>query len=207
MSNTAEGLTPDEERALIEKAQAGDEAALERLLSAHQDRVYRTALGLTGGDGEASFEIAQDVLVSACRHISQFRGNSRFSTWLYRMTVNFHKNHQVASGRRRARFVSMDNPRKNDEDDRPREFADGGPSARDKAAGSEMLEILHAKLGELAEEFRTVLVLRYFEDMSYEEIGESLDLPLGTVKSRINRGRRELRRIMGGILEEGETAQ
>jgi RNA polymerase sigma-70 factor (ECF subfamily) len=205
MSDRGDQLDADAERALIARAQAGDGPSLERLLAVHQDRVWRTALGMMGGDSESAWEVAQEVLVSAWRHIGQFRGGARFSTWLYRMTANFVKNHRVASGRRAARFVSMDSPVGGEEDqDRPREFSDGAPSPRARAAGSEMLERLHECLGELPEEFRGVLAMRYIEDMGYEEIAEALDLPLGTVKSRINRGRRELRALMGDSLGKEE---
>jgi RNA polymerase sigma-70 factor (ECF subfamily) len=198
MSDTQEQPGRAEEAALIEKAQRGDQAAMETLLSSHQDRVYRTVLGLVGGNAEAAFEIAQEVLVSAYRHIGQFRGASKFSTWLYRMAVNYTKNHKVARGRRDARFVSMDAPRRNDSsgDEVPMDFAAEQVSAREHAAGAEMLDLLKERLGELDPDFRTVIVLRYLEDRSYEEIAEALGIPEGTVKSRINRARSELRRLM-----------
>lgn len=201
--NTSPGDLANE-AALIARAQAGDEAAVETLLAAHQDRVFRTALSLSGGDEEAAREIAQDVLISAYRHLAQFRGESRFSTWLYRMTVNFSKNRHVAEGRRARRFTSLDSlgPARNDEAPRPYDAPDTQPSPRTLAAGRQLLQLLFERLHLLPEEFHAVLHLRYVEDRPYEEIADLLAIPLGTVKSRINRGRRELRKLAADLLEE-----
>ncbi|MCC6548201.1 sigma-70 family RNA polymerase sigma factor [Candidatus Sumerlaeota bacterium] len=204
MSEYPGQLPPDQERTLIQQARGGDAAAMDALLGAHQDRVFRTALGLLGGDQEAAFEVAQEVLVSVFRHLDQFRGDSRFTTWLYRMTVNFAKNRSVAEGRRSARFVSLDNSAQEDDEAPRREHAAARPSPREEAAGGEMMGMMMARLDELAEEFRSVLILRYMEDRSYEEISEILGVPLGTIKSRINRGRSELRRLMADVLPTGK---
>lgn len=204
MSDLSERLDPAVEAGWIARARQGDRAALESLLAAHQDRVFRTALGLLGGNEEAAREVAQEVLVSAFRNLHSFRGESRFATWLYRMTANFVKNHQVAQGRRKARFVSLDHSGDPDDPDGPaREYAAGGVSARDQAAGNEMMAVLMERMQLLPEEYRSVLVLRYIEDRSYEEIAEALGIALGTVKSRVNRARAELRRHMAEMLTEG----
>lgn len=199
---------PEEEweRDRITRARAGDQQALEDLLAAHQDRIFRTSLGIVAGNQEEAFELAQEVLISAFRHFAQFRGESRFSTWLYRMTVNFAKNRAVAHGRRRARFVPIDDPR-TDQGDQPRtrEFQAETPSPRERAAGNEMMTLLHQRMENLPEEFRSVLILRYVEDRSYEEIADILGVPLGTIKSRINRGRAELRLLMADVLPQGGT--
>ncbi|HMX61832.1 MAG TPA: sigma-70 family RNA polymerase sigma factor [Candidatus Sumerlaeota bacterium] len=200
MSEYPGQLPPDQEKTLIQRARSGDAGAMDALLSAHQDRVFRTALGLLGGDQEAALETAQEVLVSVFRHLDQFRGDSRFSTWLYRMTVNFAKNRSIAEGRRAARFVSIDNFASDEEEARPREFALERPSPRAQAAGGEMMAIMMSRIDELPEEFRAVLVLRYMEDRSYEEISDALGVPLGTIKSRINRGRSELRKLMADVM-------
>jgi RNA polymerase sigma-70 factor (ECF subfamily) len=199
----------EQEKTLIDRARKGDRSAMDQLLAEHQDRVFRTALGLLGGNEDAACEVAQEVLVSAFRNISQFRGDARFSTWLYRMCVNYSKNWQSSDGRRRARFVSMDSGRSDPEEDdpRPMDFAAQGPSARELAAGTELGELLQHNLARLPEEFREVLVLRYIEDASYEEIAAALNTPLGTIKSRINRARSELRKLMADLLREGRGAE
>jgi RNA polymerase sigma-70 factor (ECF subfamily) len=197
-------LLRETEEQLIRQAQKGDESALEALLSAHQDLVYRTALRFLGGREEAAFELAQEVLVSAFRHISRFRGESRFSTWLYRITANLAKNRFVVENRERARFTSLEAPRSNDSgEDQPRDWADDQQDVRSAAAGREKVAILLQRLETLEPEWREVLVLRFFEDLSYEEIAEVLRVPVGTVKSRLNRARRALREAMGDVLQEG----
>lgn len=202
---TAE-LDPALEADLVRRAQGGDESALEQLLAAHQDRVYRTALRFFGGREEAAFELAQEVLISAFRHISQFHGRSRFSTWLYRITANLAKNRFVVENREKARFTSLDAPHAGDEDERPREWEDrGARDPRQAAADSELLGLLHERIEELDSEWREVIVLRFFEQLSYEEIADILELPLGTVKSRINRARKMLRESMKDFLRETQA--
>lgn len=200
-SATPSGPVDDaHQHALLQRARSGDMAAMDALLSSHQDRIFRTALGLLGGDEETAAEVAQQVLISAFRHLHQFRGQSRFSTWLYRMTVNFIKNHHTAENRRRARFVPLEPPGGQSDEAAPRSVADRAaseaPSPHEQASQRQMEALVFQKIEELPEEFRAVLVLRYVEDASYEEIAEALDVPLGTVKSRVNRGRAELRRLM-----------
>jgi RNA polymerase sigma-70 factor (ECF subfamily) len=197
-------LLLETEQQLVRQAQSGDESALEALLSAHQDIVYRTALRFLGGREEAAFELAQEVLISAFRHIKRFRGESRFSTWLYRITSNLAKNRFVVENRERARFTSLEAPRSNESgEDAPRDWADGQRDVRAVASDREKVALLVQRLEDLEPEWREVLVLRFFEDMSYEEIAEALVVPVGTVKSRLNRARRALREAMGDVLLEG----
>lgn len=199
--NGADSSFLPQERDLIRRAQGGDEEALEQLLASHQDLVYRTALRFTAGREEAAFELAQEVLVSAFRNIAKFRLESRFSTWLYRITSNLAKNRYVVENRERQRFTSLDETY--GEDHKPRDWADAALSPRGEAYGHEVMEILHSRLALLEPEWREVLVLRYFEDLSYEEVAQVLDIPIGTVKSRINRARRALKEVMVDVVEEG----
>ncbi len=197
-------LLRETEEQLIRQAQSGDESALESLLSAHQDLVYRTALRFLGGREEAAFELAQEVLVSAFRHIKRFRGESRFSTWLYRITSNLAKNRFVVENRERARFTSLEAPRSHESgDEQPRDWPDKKGDPRAAASDREKLALLLERLETLEPEWKEVLVLRFFEDLSYEEIANVLNVPVGTVKSRLNRARRALREAMGDMLQEG----
>lgn len=199
----AEALSAEAEAALVTRAKAGDRPAMEQLLRAHQDRVYRTALRWMGGREDDARELAQEVLITAFRKLGSFRGDSRLATWLYRMTGNLAKNRFVATNRDRARFVPLDPSDPADDDTPGRDFADHHAGVRDQVAGAESLELLHKRLDQLDPEFREVIILRYFEDLSYEEIAEATGAALGTVKSRINRARAELRRLMADVLEEG----
>lgn len=201
------GGEPDSaaERELIRMAQQGDQEALERLLTQNQDLIYRTALKFTAGREEAAQELAQEVMISVFRHIGQFRGQSRFSTWLYRIACNLGKNRYVVENRERARYTSLDHSAGSDEDDnaRPMNFEDErAVDPRAAASGGETLAVLKERLELLEPEWREVIVLRFFEDLSYEEIAETLEVPIGTVKSRINRARRALRDVMKDVLAE-----
>ncbi len=193
-------LDPLREQQLIEQARSGDSQAMEQLLSAHQDRVYRTALSLAGGDQEAALEIAQNVLISASRSLGRFRGDARLSTWLYRMTANFRHNYETAQRRRRERFVSLDAPVPGSENHDGRElherFRASNPGPREVAEAHELEDRVTSAMQQLPAEFREALHLRYVEDLSYEEIAAILEVPAGTVKSRISRGRAELRQLL-----------
>jgi len=191
-----------EEAGLLERCRRGDLDAFDRLLGLHQDGVYRTALRLLGDPDEA-FDLAQDVLLTAFRKIDQFRGEARFSTWLYRITVNLARN-RWKSASRKPIPVSLETGRQApDEDDpSPLQVADGAPDARDRAAGREILEALEREIARLPESFREVIVLRHVEGLSYEDIAEAVGANLGTVKSRLARGRDHLRTALGPALDE-----
>ncbi len=201
------GPTPEElsaERDLIRRAQDGDEAALEQLLTDNQDLIYRTALRFTSGREEAAAELAQEVMISVFRHIGQFRLQSRFSTWLYRITSNLGKNRYVVENRERARFVSLETAgQSEDEEKRPVNRPDAkAVNPRSAAADSETMGVLYERLELLEPEWREIILLRFFENQSYEEIAETIGIPIGTVKSRINRARRALRGVMQDVLGE-----
>lgn len=194
LSQPSENLDPDDERVLIERTRAGDGKALEMLLEHHQHRVFRTACGLCRGDEDAAREVTGKVLESAWRNLGTFRGESRLSTWFHTMTVNFFKNHVKSTGRRAKHFVANE----------PLDGEPGGatvlemqpdtrPSPRDVAAANETQASLEDLVHDLPEEFRVPLQMRFVEDLSYEEISEALGIPVGTVKSRINRARTQLR--------------
>jgi len=193
------------ERELLDRARNGDEEALERVLAMHQDMVYRTSLRLMAGNEDEAAELAQQVLISAFRKIDRFRGDARFSTWLYRITVNLAKNRYVVQNRERGRYTALDAPVGEGEDAKPRDWADTAVSAHQLAADRETVEILQQRMEQLDPDFREVIVLRFFEELSYEEIAESLGVPVGTVKSRINRARKSLRELMADVMEGDAT--
>lgn len=196
--------TAEEESELITRAQAGDEPALETLLAMHQDRVYRTSLKFMGGREEEAFELAQEVLISAFRHIAKFKRQSKFSTWLYRITCNLAKNRYVVENREKSRYSSLDGMME-DEDDRPRQWADKGIDPREVASGHEEFSHLQRSLEQIDPEWKEIIVLRFLEDQSYEEMSEILGIPIGTVKSRLNRARRALRDVMKPELKGEES--
>ncbi|NUP90701.1 MAG: sigma-70 family RNA polymerase sigma factor [Candidatus Sumerlaeia bacterium] len=196
------GTLAGEDGPLVAAAQAGDLSAFDTLIRRHQDRVYNQAWRLLGDHDEAS-DLAQEVFIRVFRKIHLYRGDAAFSTWLYRVTSNLAKNRWKQMERKgRSKTVSLDQPRPDDDDDRPLDKPDAAPSPRQQAEGRELLGHLEQELLGLGYEHREVLVLRFVENLSYEEIAEVLDANLGTVKSRICRARQELRRRMDPYLGE-----
>jgi RNA polymerase sigma-70 factor (ECF subfamily) len=193
-----------EETRLLDRCRSGDLDAFDRLLGFHQDAVFRTALRLLGDNDEA-FDLAQDVLLTAFRKIGQFRGESRFSTWLYRITVNLARNRWKSASRRPvALSIDSGGSSLDDGDDAPSalQVADTAPDPRNRAAGLEIVRSLEREIARLPEPFREVIVLRHVEGLAYEEIASILEANLGTIKSRLSRARELLREGLGPALDE-----
>lgn len=189
--------------ALIRRAQQGDRDSFERLIEQFQDRVWRRALYRLGDHDEAS-DLAQEVFLICFRKLDQFRGESKFWTWLCRIIDNQVKNrHGWLQRRGKGKTFSLDSPPgQGEEDPRAWDPPDPGASPRRLAEGHEAMDALNEKLGLLSAEHREILLLRFSDGLSYEEISETLELSLGTVKSRINRARTELRTLMANFLED-----
>jgi RNA polymerase sigma-70 factor (ECF subfamily) len=163
--------------------------------------VYNHAWRLLGDHDEAS-DLSQEVFVRVFRKIHLYRGDAAFSTWLYRITCNLAKNRWKQMERQgRQQTTSLDEPRSED-DARTLDLSDESPSPRQEAEGRESLAHLERELQRLRPEHREVLLLRFVEHLSYEEIAQALDTNLGTIKSRICRARQELREQMEKHLAE-----
>jgi RNA polymerase sigma-70 factor (ECF subfamily) len=185
------------ERRLIERCKKGDLDAFDTLIPLHQDRIYNLALRLLGNEDDA-LDLAQEVFCTAFRKISSFRGDAAFSSWLYRITVNLAKNFwRKGSNRILAKGVSLDEPLSPHDKDGPSlQIPDHNPGPRQVAAGHELMNILSKNMQSLPLEFRQILILRFTEGLSYEEIAQTLECNAGTVKSRLFRARAELRKLM-----------
>jgi RNA polymerase sigma-70 factor (ECF subfamily) len=184
----------------VKAAQGGDRQAMEQLIEHFQDRVWRRARYRIGDNDEA-WEVSQDVFILCFRKINQYRGDAPFWAWLGRIVDNQVRNRQGWwRRRRRAQTFSLDELGSGDEDHAPVEFPDKAPSPRDQAAGHEAVDHLESAMEQLSPDHREILLLRFADNLSYEEIAESLNLTLGTVKSRINRARSELRVKMAPYL-------
>jgi RNA polymerase sigma-70 factor, ECF subfamily len=169
----------DDERQLIRRAQRGDRFAFGLLVERHQDRLYTFAARMLGSRDDAA-DVVQEALVRAWTGLPRFRGDARFSTWLHRILLN-----AVYDHRARARpTVPIEETR---------EPAD----PRDLIAQHELSDELQRALAALNEDFRIPVLLADVAGLSYAEIGESLGLAGGTVRSRIFRGRAELARLLG----------
>jgi RNA polymerase sigma-70 factor (ECF subfamily) len=181
---------------LIVASQKGDMSSFEELLILYQDRVYTHCLHLTGNAQDAQ-DLAQDVFIQAFRKINSFRGDADFGTWLHRIAVNlwinqFRKNNKLS-------VVSYDEPVSTGDGEMTRELITTEDSPQELVEASERAFIVQSALAKLPEEFKVVIVLRDLEGYRYEEIAEMVSCSLGTVKSRINRGRKLLRKL---LLEE-----
>jgi len=192
-----------EEAAFIAALRRRDERAFSRLVLAYQDRVYNTCYRLLGSPEEAR-DVAQEVFVTIFQKIHQFRGDAKLSTWVYRVATNHAKNRLKYLARRHDR-------EQRSLEDMPVQPADGRLSASvarpDQALDAVRLEALVQRtLSELDADQRTVVVLRDVEGLTYEEISEATGEALGTIKSRLHRGRRRLKAAVTAWLhgDEGE---
>lgn len=189
------------DRELVVRLQAGSEDAYEALIERFQRPVYNLALRLIDRPGDAG-DIAQEVFIKVFRGVAAFRGDSSLRTWIYRITVN------EAHNRRRWIFRHQHNEvglECDGEDDGTLERAlpDRGRSPFDSAADQQKMVLIERALLAINPRFREAVVLRDIEDLSYEEIAEILQISLGTVKSRILRGREALRRELTSSFQPG----
>jgi RNA polymerase sigma-70 factor (ECF subfamily) len=168
---------------LVERFLTGDQAAFTALVHRHERRVYTLAYRMLGREEDAR-DATQDAFLSALRKLGSFRGQAAFSTWMHRVTVN--ACYDIL--RRRSRDPAPLDP--------ANEWAAG--SAPDPgAAVSSSVDVQRALL-EVPDEFRAVLVMHDAMDLAYEEIADALEIPVGTVKSRLHRGRVALGRLLPG---------
>ena len=194
---TAEGADSDDLR-LVESLREGSEPAYERLLQLFQQPVYALAFRLLEDQSEAS-DVVQEVFLKVFRSIGSFRGQSSLKTWIYRITVNEAHNARRWFFRHRRREVDLDT---GPEDSRgwKERLADGSRSPFDVTLDRERRAVIEAALDRINPIFREAVVLRDITDLSYEEIAAILSVSLGTVKSRILRGREALREELAGSL-------
>lgn len=184
----------DPDRDLVTRCQKGQPAAFDELVRRFQDRVFNIAFRMLR-EREVAEEIAQDVFVSVYQHIEGFQGNSKFSTWLFRVVANHcHNKSKYLRRRKHKQQDSIDAPIEGEDGELKRELPDDpGRSPEELATRRKMNEAIQEAISHLDEDHRVIVLLRDVEDMSYEEIGEVLGLPEGTVKSRLHRARNELR--------------
>ena len=186
-----------EDNELIGRLRAGDESAYEQLLLRFQQPVYNLAFRLLNNPGDSS-DVVQEVFLKVFRNVSHFRHQSSLKTWIYRITVNEAHNQRRWFFRHRSREVGLDDE---PEQSRTRNVPDSERSPFDCTFDREKHELIENALARINPLFREVVVLRDVEDLSYEEIAEVLQISLGTVKSRILRGREALREELTARLE------
>ena len=196
----AEALELEDLR-LVETLREGSEHGYEDLITRFQQPVYALALRLLDDQGEAS-DVVQEVFLKVFRNIGSFRGQSSLKTWIYRITVNEAHNARRWFFRHRRREVELDRSAE-DARDWKEIIPDRSRSPFDAAFDREQHVMIEAALERINPIFREAVVLRDITDLSYEEIAEVLGVSLGTVKSRILRGREALREKLAGSLQTG----
>lgn len=189
-------LAPAEATDLIERAREGDVAAFERLIAEHQARVYTFALGFAG-DRERAKDLAQEALVKVYRSLGSFRAQSSFSTWLYMIVKNTYLD---AVKSRAGKGQSLESPLDAAEAAELVEAA----QAEQRLLDEEQWMLLMRALHQVAVQFRVVVMMVDVQGMSYDEIAAALKLPIGTVKSRLARGRDALRAVLFAQKEKPE---
>ena len=180
-------MTRDEESGLIKRVLNGDVNAFEPLVLEHRKKVYNLALKMLGNNEDAS-DASQEAFLKAFASLGGFRGECKFSVWLYRLTSNICTD--IIRSRKES-MISLDAP---EEHDRPRvpEIPDMRFSPETELEKKEIRDAVRRGLERLSPDYRRILLLREIGGMSYEEIGNSLGLEAGTVKSRIFRARKQL---------------
>ena len=189
-------MTKEQELAAIRRVQRGDVNAFEPLMAAYEKNVYNLALRMTGNAQDAE-DMTQEAFLKAYSSLDSFRGDSKFSVWLYRIVSNVCLDHLRRKSRRPAVSLSME-----DEggEDVQLDLPDTSQSPEELLEKKLTREAVQRGLAQLPEDARQILLLREIQGLSYEEIGEALHLEAGTVKSRIFRARKKL---CAFLLEDG----
>lgn len=181
------------EKKLIELSVGGDVEAFETLIQSHQKKVYNIALRMTGNPEDAQ-ELAQEAIVRAFTSIGKFRGDSSFSTWLYRITINVCTD--FLRKRNKVTLISMEQGAASNDNQQGLQIEEESPGPDGLAEKKQLKKLVRDAMDALSEEHRQVLILRDILNLSYKEIANTLKVNEGTIKSRINRARAGLKKIV-----------
>jgi RNA polymerase sigma-70 factor (ECF subfamily) len=182
----------DEERRLIETAQRGDVESFNALVRLYEGRVYNLCYRMMG-DPDSAADAAQDAFLSAFRNLRKFRGGS-FRSWMLRIATN--ACYDMLRIRKRRPATSLDLDTDDENDSSPLQIADKGETPDDFALRHELSAAIHQAIGQLPDDQRIVLILSDIQGLAYDEIAEVTNANLGTVKSRLSRGRARLREVL-----------
>jgi RNA polymerase sigma factor (sigma-70 family) len=182
----------DEERRLVASAQRGDVEDFNALVRLYEGRVYNLCYRMLG-DSDSAADAAQDAFLSAFRNLRSFRGGS-FRSWMLRIATN--TCYDALRARKRRPAISLDMDADEDDDASPLQIADAAESPADFALRRELATAIQQGLGALPDEQRVILILSDIEGLAYEEIAQITNTNIGTVKSRLSRGRSRLRDVL-----------
>lgn len=180
---------------LVERALDGDIAGFEKLVTRYQNKIMGYVGRMVNGDREEAEDITQETFIKAYRSLDSFRGQASFSTWLYKIATNLCIDRARTKKRRPQQAYSLDEPMDKDEEGGGgREISDSRFEPSKGVERDELRTLVRETVGEMPEKQRQVLIMCDLQGMPYEEIAEALDIPLGTVKSRIFHARADLAR-------------
>ena len=186
---------------LVARVQRGDKVAFELLFTKYQRRVSRLVSRFIRSEAEVE-DVVQDSFIKAYRALATFRGDSAFYTWLYRIAVNTAKNYLVAASKRP---ISLSQFEKNDDDDFEEDrFISNSTTPESELITKQIAETVNKTIDELPADLREAIMLREIEGMSYEDIAEAMECPIGTVRSRIFRAREAISQKIKPMLDVGE---
>ncbi|MCK9533672.1 MAG: RNA polymerase sigma factor RpoE [Pseudomonas sp.] len=191
-------MTPDDDQQLVKRVQNGDKRAFDLLVLKYQHRILGLVVRFVHDSHEAQ-DVTQEAFIKAYRALPNFRGDSAFYTWLYRIAINTAKNYLVSRNRR---------PPSSDVDAGDAEFYDGDHALKDMASPERLMlrdEIdatVQKSIKQLPEDLRCALTLREFDGLSYEDIATVMQCPVGTVRSRIFRAREAVDKALRPLLQD-----
>jgi RNA polymerase sigma-70 factor (ECF subfamily) len=184
------------DQALVERVQGGDKAAFDLLVLKYQHKVVNLISRYVHDSAEV-YDVAQEAFIKAYRALPNFRGDSAFYTWLYRIAINTAKNHLVAQGRRPPKTdIDVEDAEQYGSNDDLREYE----TPEGMMQKSEIERVVVDTIENLPEDLRTAITLRELEGLSYEEIAQAMGCPVGTVRSRIFRAREAIQKQLKPLL-------
>lgn len=182
---------------LVKKAQRGDRGAFDLLVIKYQQKIVKLVMRYVR-DPVESLDVTQEAFIKAYRALPNFRGDSAFYTWLYRIAINTAKNYLVAMQRRPMEYdVDLQDPEQYDVAARLRDE----DSPEGLALQEELRHAVEGAIAALPEELRTAILLREIDGLSYEEIAQAMECPVGTVRSRIFRAREAIDTVVKGLVD------
>jgi RNA polymerase sigma-70 factor (ECF subfamily) len=188
----------DEE--LVAKVQRGDKVAFDFLVIKYQHKIIQLVNGYVKDPSEAQ-DVAQEVFIKAYRALGNFRGEAAFYTWLYKIAINTAKNYLLSRARRNSNsHVDIQDAEVLEQAQQLRNIE----TPERQLLNEEIIDTIKAVIDNLPEDMRTAIILREFEGMSYEEIAEAMDCPVGTIRSRIFRARDAIDSKLNPLLEHGD---